>query len=1060
MHGHVLDDHHRDLEEEAHFTGPPEEDPVLDLLLCPFKTYERAATDTKEDPEDHIYLEHIIHQNEHDPAILWFGLFTDLIFVAIIVKFADQFKHFWKYESQNFEGADLDAFFIRIIGETLLFFFSFFIVWLELCQVNTRFHNLPGALDDTLFFVYLCGLIVMSVQMSQTEFLLTNKVGFLCGLITSFIAIFLLHVAYLYYIPLAQRYAERRIKTYSFSIIVLVIALIVSLASDKDDDLANWWTVFSLLIACGAVLTVALISFRVDPRYTNWTGEYFSERFGILIMILTGESILALMVGDASASASYYYTTHYYQAFNETLGYYVDTSETYQVMNYEYNKLNYTIYQETGAFFQKAGSNFDDYLGVFVAFLTMYTIKNIYFGSDAKEEDHALEEEGHPGSVLWVIMHFPLAFCLLGCGVAYKLLFTTIHESSPEAYRLMLGLCLMGAILSMLVIRASHDKFVFPVASMAIRVPAAVALPLGVLLFDNTMDYMIWCLAFTILSWAFDLLIMESLELKKPPIEEEKHHGHSDGPKNVCDQLASICGFVDMGAYEGAFHGPKHEGDPRQLITDVVFCRILEEPAPAPHEFPEEFIEEIKNASSQEHGHGGHGHDDAHGHGDDGEEHDTSGESTSEFGWFGEFTDLIFVAVIIKFADQMKYKQVTTNLSDDALVETDSDVARVFLEAALYFGAFFVTWLELQHILLRFKNMPGIFDDLMHFFYLSGIIGMAIQMNRYEYLMERREAFCIWFAFCMACLVILHAKFHQIDAAQDYCKKRIVAFTASAVMALGGAFLGEYPCAILLVLSYSVTLWISLNSFRVWEESTPNVHIQEEYEERFGLIVMITSGESILALIMSDFQQKAEFYVIVIISFAIMNGIRLIYFGSRSEEPEMHALSEGNMPGSVFWAFLHLPLAFCLLGNGLGFKMLLDYADQAQVDDIGLYTLGCSLTGTVSCMYFIRTAHNKFVMPLASAFIRFPVTALFPLGAVFIDRPLAYVAWCLVVVTICLILDLYLIVYLQFEVDVDFVKQLYKKKTQHYQAVAHAKSAGEKKVHHGEIEMQGHGHHH
>ena len=89
---------------------------------------------------------------------------------------------------------------------------------------------------------------------------------------------------------------------------------------------------------------------------------------------------------------------------------------------------------------------------------------------------------------------------------------------------MILGLCLCGSILSMLVIRASHDKFVFPVASMAIRIPAAVALPLGVLLFDNTMDYMIWCLAFTILSWSFDLVIMESLELKKPPEEEDKHH--------------------------------------------------------------------------------------------------------------------------------------------------------------------------------------------------------------------------------------------------------------------------------------------------------------------------------------------------------------------------------------------------------------------------------------------------------------------------------------------------------------------------------------------------------
>lgn len=221
---------------------------------------------------------------------------------------------------------------------------------------------------------------------------------------------------------------------------------------------------------------------------------------------------------------------------------------------------------------------------------------------------------------------------------------------------------------------------------------------------------------------------------------------------------------------------------------------------------------------------------------------------------------------------------------------------------------------------------------------------------------------------------------------------------------------------------------------------------------------MITSGESILALIMSDFQQKAEFYIIIILAFATMNGIRLIYFGSRSEEPEMHALSEGNMPGSVFWAFLHGPLAFFLLTCGLGFKMLLDYADQSVVDEIGLYTLGFSMTGTVCCIFFIRTAHNKFVMPLASAFIRFPVTALFPLGAVFIDRPLAYVAWIFVVVTIVLVLDFYLIVYLQFEVDVAFVEQLYAKKTKHYNAVAHAKGAGEKKrqPHRDEIEMHAH----
>ena len=54
---------------------------------------------------------------------------------------------------------------------------------------------------------------------------------------------------------------------------------------------------------------------------------------------------------------------------------------------------------------------------------------------------------------------------------------------------------------------------------------------------------------------------------------------------------------------------------------------------------------------------------------------------------FGEFTDLIYVAIIIKFADEMKYKQTTAFLYDDALVETMEEKFNIYYEGAILFGA-------------------------------------------------------------------------------------------------------------------------------------------------------------------------------------------------------------------------------------------------------------------------------------------------------------------------------------------------------------------------------------
>jgi len=1012
-HGH--DNHHQHLHEEAHFVGPPEEDPILETFVCPFRTYHKERHEASEHPADLAFLKEVVHHNEHDPAILWFGLFTDLIFVAVIVKFANQFKYFYKYKAPEYYGADKDAFYIRILAETSLFFFAFFTVWLELVQANTRFCNLKGALDDVLYVTYLIGIIVMALQMDEDDFLMENKNAFIVGILLCFTAMFFLHVQYHQAIPRAKDYAERRLATYAVAGVILLIALIIGLVSDPgdSDSFATWFCAFAIVIGCGIVLGVATISFRVDPRYHNFTLEYFSERFGILIMIVTGESILALMVGDKGGS--YVYTTD---------------SAGYSVL--KYNSYYYPIYENKGAFLQYGGSsNIDDYIAVGVAFLTMYVIKNLYFESLAEEHEHALVEEGHPGSVIWVLCHMPLAASLLGAGIGYKLVFTSLHDdTTPHAYTLFLGVSLCIAILMMLLIRASHDKFIFPVQSMCIRIPTALLIPLGTLYVDNALNYMYWCAGFVVLSWIFDLTIMEHLEVKKPHEDEAAHMDHKDGQNDgACGAIADICGFVDK-EYQGAFHGPIHEGDPRQLITDILTGRIWKEPAPAPADFGD-YIKVI--SQSHDDGHGGHGDGGGHGHG----EVDES-EAGQDHGFFGEFTDLIFVAIIIKFADQMKYKQSSMNQEDDELIITDWEHARIYLEAALYFVAFFVCWLELTHLLIRFRNMPGIFDDVCHFFYLFGVVAMGIQMNHLEYLLLRRKAFCCWFAFCMFVLVILHLKFYQIDDAEEYCRLRMVTFTCTGLLAIIGGFLSEISCTILLLLGFSIALFISLNSFRVWAESVPNPHIDFEYTERFGLIVMITTGESILALILNNFDSlEFEEYAAVIIAFLTMYVVKLIYFASHSEEPVCHALAEGNIPGSVMWCFMHMPAAYFLTCCGLGYKMILPYVRDDTVEKMARLTLGFSLAGVLVCFLIIRASHNKFTLPIASIFIRLPTIALAPAAGFYIEGPLAYIVWCCCICIVCYSLDMLLIDQLKFELDLDFLETLHAQKKKKSDKIKH-----------------------
>ena len=87
------------------------------------------------------------------------------------------------------------------------------------------------------------------------------------------------------------------------------------------------------------------------------------------------------------------------------------------------------VYAYQGAFMQRGNDeSIKEMICVIVAFATMYIFKNIYFDSSANYDYHAQNQQGTPGSVVWVAMHVPLTFSLLGCGVGYKVMFASLHD--------------------------------------------------------------------------------------------------------------------------------------------------------------------------------------------------------------------------------------------------------------------------------------------------------------------------------------------------------------------------------------------------------------------------------------------------------------------------------------------------------------------------------------------------------------------------------------------------------------------------------------------------------
>jgi len=309
--------------------------------------------------------------------------------------------------------------------------------------------------------------------------------------------------------------------------------------------------------------------------------------------------------------------------------------------------------------------------------------------------------------------------------------------------------------------------------------------------------------------------------------------------------------------------------------------------------------------------------------------------------------------------------------------------------------------LELIIEFVRFQNMPGVLDDLARFCYLCGVILMAIQMEYDQYLMENMVGFLLSFVISLLSVFVLHVcyLYHKVNDAVRYCKQRIVLYLMVITSSCITMMFNQYWLRFW-TLCFNVILLLvySINSFRVTENSTERNQrhaalvekaqaegkvlgepIEDHILERFGLFVMIVSGESILALVIAyaDYDQEFSTYLLIYVAFFMIFFIKNMYFMHNPELLDGHGLFKHQFPGAVAFCAIHLVLCLFLLWLGVSWKLIFyKWNGSGAIDSKWRTIFSVSVTGVIASLVFNRFTHSKFKADYLSWLRLIPILAV------------------------------------------------------------------------------------
>jgi len=177
-------------------------------------------------------------------------------------------------------------------------------------------------------------------------------------------------------------------------------------------------------------------------------------------------------------------------------------------------------------------------------------------------------------------------------------------------------------------------------------------------------------------------------------------------------------------------------------------------------------------------------------------------------------------------------------------------------------------------------------------------------------------------------------------------------------------------------------IYVSSNSFRVQEATEARLErlrraeegeeelgepIEDHFTERFGLFVMICTGETILALIInfSSFEQTFETYLCILIAYAMMYLVKMLYFSANEKtlgDLSANALTTPTSPGAVVFVVAHCFLGYLLLGIGVGWKLVFYGLSTYGYTYMKFRVfLGVMIGGVAIFLVITRFAHETYI---------------------------------------------------------------------------------------------------
>jgi len=430
------------------FIGPPEE---RHLLHCGNKK-SLTMRNSHYEKDNFASVFSAINQSKDENFYTWLSEFIDLIIVATIVKLAD----FLKFQMKTYitEETDSDGL-AQTYWDTFCIFLVFWTAFTNHTFFWIRFTDIPGRLDDCMHLLYGLGLTLMALYIPQQSRILEKPLGFCIGWWVTCTGLLSLHTLCYFrsHSDAGVTYCRRRI-------IAIVVSMMVPLLVFLDHvNLNSTWFFFATI----PILWIEMNSLRHATKYGPAESEALTERCGIFILIMLGESILALILTNVE----------YPTSDSDKSGIDIGSKQAKEA---------------TGV--------------VIFSFFIMACVYIMYFNGHMSEEGkHALDNPGSPGGVVWYIFHVPLGYTLLLVGVGFKYMIYMDEQNflNPEYIdnergirfaQSQICLSLLIAVLCIFIIRTAHLNFYWLIwPSSTVRPLTLIPLVLLALLTDSSSVY-------------------------------------------------------------------------------------------------------------------------------------------------------------------------------------------------------------------------------------------------------------------------------------------------------------------------------------------------------------------------------------------------------------------------------------------------------------------------------------------------------------------------------------------------------------------------------------------